>query len=254
MIPIRDENPRVHPPIATVAIIALNALAWVLLQGLGTETALTRSICLYGLVPGDLLGTAAVGSQIADGQRHRLRARRTVRLDHDHLVDVHARRLAAPDRQHVVSVDLRRQRRRRDGARPLRRLLSAVRTRRRGAQMLADPASIVPMVGASGAIGGVMGAYALLYPRAHVHMFIFLGFYMTTVAVPAIYMLGYWFLLQLLSGLPGLAGEQVGGVAFWAHVGGFVAGSRWCCCSSNARASKRVCADPARRTARHRWF
>ncbi len=49
------------------------------------------------------------------------------------------------------------------------------------------------MVGASGAIGGVMGAYALLYPRAHVHMFIFLGFYMTTVAVPAIYMLGYWF-------------------------------------------------------------
>ena len=81
------------------------------------------------------------------------------------------------------------------------------------------------MVGASGAIGGVMGAYALLYPRAHVHMFIFLGFYMTTVAVPAIYMLGYWFMLQLLSGLPGLAGEETrGGVAFWAHVGGFVAG------------------------------
>jgi membrane associated rhomboid family serine protease len=79
------------------------------------------------------------------------------------------------------------------------------------------------MVGASGAIGGVMGGYARLYPQARIQTFIFLGFYATTVAVPAIAMLGYWFFIQLASGVPALQ-EAGGGVAFWAHVGGFVAG------------------------------
>ena len=78
------------------------------------------------------------------------------------------------------------------------------------------------MVGASGAIGGVMGAYVLLYPRVNVHLLIFLGFFVTVVAVPAVFMLGYWFLLQVLGGFSS-AGAG-GGVAFWAHVGGFVAG------------------------------
>jgi membrane associated rhomboid family serine protease len=91
-------------------------------------------------------------------------------------------------------------------------------------QTLTDPSSIIPMVGASGAIGGVMGAYVLLYPRVHVHMLIFLGFYMTTIAVPAIFMLGYWFVLQLLSASMSI-GAEGGGVAFWAHVGGFIAGA-----------------------------
>ncbi|MDZ7735105.1 MAG: rhomboid family intramembrane serine protease [Gammaproteobacteria bacterium] len=91
------------------------------------------------------------------------------------------------------------------------------------AQIAANPASEIPMVGASGAIGGVMGAYARLYPMVHVHTLIFLGFYITTIAIPAWVMLGYWFLLQLLGGLPAL-GATGGGVAFWAHIGGFVAG------------------------------
>jgi membrane associated rhomboid family serine protease len=92
------------------------------------------------------------------------------------------------------------------------------------AQIVTDPTSITPMVGASGAIGGIMGAYAFLFPRVRVHTFIFLGFYMTTVAIPAVFMLGYWFALQLLGGLPALAQSSAGGVAFWAHIGGFVAG------------------------------
>jgi membrane associated rhomboid family serine protease len=92
------------------------------------------------------------------------------------------------------------------------------------AQTVTDPDSIIPMVGASGAIGGVMGAYVLLYPRVNVHMLIFLGFYVTTIAVPAVFMLGYWFLLQLVSGAASI-GAEGGGVAFWAHVGGFVAGA-----------------------------
>jgi len=90
------------------------------------------------------------------------------------------------------------------------------------AQILADPATISPMVGASGAIGGVMGAYARLYPRAYVHTLIPIGFFITTAAIPAAYMLGYWFFIQLISTLPALGG--VSGVAFWAHAGGFVAG------------------------------
>ncbi|HTO57011.1 MAG TPA: rhomboid family intramembrane serine protease [Pseudomonadales bacterium] len=121
------------------------------------------------------------------------------------------------------------------------------------AQTIADPTSTVPMVGASGAIGGVMGAYALLYPRAHVHMFIFLGFYMTTVAVPAIYMLGYWFLLQLVSGLPALANKQLGGVAFWAHVGGFVTGLAFAFVFRQSDRLATRASRPPRRTARHRW-
>jgi membrane associated rhomboid family serine protease len=91
-------------------------------------------------------------------------------------------------------------------------------------QVATGPASAIPMVGASGAIGGVMGAYILLYPRVHVHMLIVLGFFITTVAVPAVVMLGYWLLIQLISGF-GTLGDQGGGVAFWAHVGGFVAGA-----------------------------
>jgi membrane associated rhomboid family serine protease len=79
------------------------------------------------------------------------------------------------------------------------------------------------MVGASGAIGGVMGAYAVLYPRAPVHMLLVFGFYVTRAVVPAVLMLGYWFLIQLVSGIPALEGTR-GGVAFWAHVGGFAAG------------------------------
>jgi len=91
------------------------------------------------------------------------------------------------------------------------------------AQVVTNVNSTIPMVGASGAIGGVMGAYARLYPRAKVVMLIFFGFYITTVAVPAIFMLGYWFVLQLIGGLPSL-GALGGGVAFWAHIGGFATG------------------------------
>jgi membrane associated rhomboid family serine protease len=68
-----------------------------------------------------------------------------------------------------------------------------------------------------------MGAYALLYPRVPVHMMIVLGFYIDRIAVPAYLMLGYWLLVQVIGGLPTLGGGGAG-VAFWAHVGGFVAG------------------------------
>jgi membrane associated rhomboid family serine protease len=89
-------------------------------------------------------------------------------------------------------------------------------------QTAVSPASIVPMVGASGAISGVMGAYVVLYPRVRVHMLVVLFVFITRIVVPAYVMLGYWFLLQLLGGS---MAQGEGGVAFWAHVGGFVAGA-----------------------------
>jgi membrane associated rhomboid family serine protease len=92
------------------------------------------------------------------------------------------------------------------------------------AQTFVNPNSAIPMVGASGAISGVMGAYIVLYPRVRVHMLVVLGFFITRIAVPAFLMLGYWFLLQLLGGLPSV-GDEKGGVAFWAHAGGFIAGA-----------------------------
>lgn len=89
-------------------------------------------------------------------------------------------------------------------------------------QAFVDPSSTIPMVGASGAISGVLGAYILLHPRATVRTLIILGLFITVVHVPAVIVLGLWFLMQFISAAAMPTGE--GGVAFWAHVGGFVAG------------------------------
>ena len=91
------------------------------------------------------------------------------------------------------------------------------------AQVLASPASPIPMVGASGAISGVMGAYLVLYPRVKVYAIVPLGFIFTSIGLPAWVMLGYWFIIQIVSGAMSVGGEG-GGVAFWAHAGGFIAG------------------------------
>ncbi|HSA78288.1 MAG TPA: rhomboid family intramembrane serine protease [Nitrospirota bacterium] len=87
---------------------------------------------------------------------------------------------------------------------------------------LANAASTVPMIGASGAISGVLGAYLLLYPRARVLTLIAFGLYIRTIEVPAMFVLGFWFVLQFLSAL--LAAGTGGGIAWYAHIGGFVAG------------------------------
>jgi membrane associated rhomboid family serine protease len=89
-------------------------------------------------------------------------------------------------------------------------------------QVAADPASPIPMVGASGAIAGVMGAYLLMFPRARVDVFVFFIIFFRIVPVPAWIMLGLWFAIQIFSGIS--VPSDVGGVAYWAHAGGFVAG------------------------------
>ena len=90
------------------------------------------------------------------------------------------------------------------------------------AQAFVSPGSTIPMVGASGAISGVLGAYLLLHPRATVRTVIFLGIFVTMMHLPALIVLGLWFLMQLVSAAFSNSGEA--GVAFWAQVGGFVAG------------------------------
>jgi membrane associated rhomboid family serine protease len=92
------------------------------------------------------------------------------------------------------------------------------------AQGLSDTQSEIPMIGASGAISGVLGAYMVLHPRADVHSLLFLGFFIRVITLPAIAVLGIWFGLQLLQATF-MRAEGEGGVAFLAHIGGFIAGA-----------------------------
>jgi membrane associated rhomboid family serine protease len=92
--------------------------------------------------------------------------------------------------------------------------------------VLVEPTSEIPMIGASGAISAVLGAYLVLFPGARIQSLVFLVFFYELIAVPAIVVLGFWFVLQLMDGLVSLgpaAGTDVG-IAFWAHIGGFLAG------------------------------
>jgi len=91
-------------------------------------------------------------------------------------------------------------------------------------QTFIAPFSEVPVLGASGAIAGVMGAYILLHPRARVVTLIPIFFIFTTINIPAIFYLGFWFISQLFSGLASLGAMSMGGVAWWAHIGGFLVG------------------------------
>jgi membrane associated rhomboid family serine protease len=223
MFPLRDDNPTLGTSLATFLIIGLNAAAWIFVQGLGSEPALSSSVCRHGVIPGDLLGLVAPGTSVPLGRGLQC----VIRGDASWLTPLSSMFMHG-GWFHIVgnlwflwvfgdNVE--------DSMGALRFTvfylvcgLAAV-----AAQTLANPSSAVPMVGASGAIGGVMGAYALLYPRAPVHMLVVLGFYVDRVAVPAVLMLGYWFLIQMVGSVPSLQGDG-GGVAFFAHIGGFLAG------------------------------
>jgi len=224
MFPLRDDNPHFLTPFVTYAIIATNVLAWVLAQGMGTEPALSRSVCLLGLTPGELLNSLPTGTQVQVGP-----GSWCVMTDASRPYTLLTSMFMHGGWMHIIgnmwfmwifgnNVE--------DSMGHLRFAVFYLLCGLAAAlgQTIAGPDSGIPMVGASGAIGGVMGAYIVLYPRVHVHMLVFLGFFVTVIAVPAIFMLGYWFLMQLLGGFGSIGGGG-GGTAFWAHVGGFVAGA-----------------------------
>ncbi|MDJ0693982.1 MAG: rhomboid family intramembrane serine protease [Mastigocoleus sp. MO_167.B18] len=96
-------------------------------------------------------------------------------------------------------------------------------------QYIISPGSMIPSLGASGAIAGVLGAYVIRFPRAVVNTFVFLGIFITTIRVPAYILIGFFVIQNVISGLASLQtaavmGVETGGVAYWAHIGGFVFG------------------------------
>ncbi|MBI2220334.1 MAG: rhomboid family intramembrane serine protease [Acidobacteria bacterium] len=225
MIPYHDENATQRRAYVTIVLVAINVAAWVLVQGAGAPVPLATSVCTLGLIPGELTMSVPPGAGFPMG---------------DGLVCV-----TDPGRQAgnvMTSMFLHGSWMHLLGNMWFLWLFgnnvedSMTRTRfivfyllsGLGAallQVMIEPDSIVPMVGASGAISGVMGAYLILYPRVRVFTLVPLGFYMTSIALPAWAMLIYWMVLQLLGGVSRIGSGGEGGVAFWAHVGGFVAGA-----------------------------
>jgi membrane associated rhomboid family serine protease len=224
MFPYRDENPTYLRPFVTVGIILVNALVWVTVQGAGTYPALPRSVCELGAIPGELLGTLRAGTETALGPGLTCQI-----AAHPAWYTVVTSMFMHGGWLHIIgnmwflwvfgnNIEDSMGHVRYAGFYLLCGVLAAL------AQIFASPGSAVPMVGASGAISGIMGAYLVLYPRVRVHTLIFLGFFVTTIAVPAYFMLLYWVLLQALSGALTAGVGSEGGVAFVAHLGGFVSG------------------------------
>jgi membrane associated rhomboid family serine protease len=223
MLPYRDENVTQRPAVVTGTLIALNALAWLLVQGAGATYSLAASVCNYGLIPGELTLSLEPGTSFPMGDG--LVCATDPGRQPLHLI---TSMFLHGSWMHIIgnmwflwlfgnNVEDSMGRMRFVVFYLVCGLTAAF------AQVLTSPDSPIPMVGASGAISGVMGGYLLLYPRVRVFAIVFLGFFITTIAVPAWVMLGYWFLIQFISGIVSFGTDQ-GGVAFWAHTGGFVAG------------------------------
>jgi membrane associated rhomboid family serine protease len=201
MFPISDVIPSRTTPVVTVGLIVLNSVVFLYQQSL-PDPALQQFVATYALVPAWFAWPALFTSQFLHaGWMHVISNMLYLWIFGDNVEDRlgHAGflvfYLAAGGAAAVL-------------------------------QMLFNPFSAVPMLGASGAIAGVMGAYFVLYPHSRVLTFIFLLFFVDVVEIPAVFFLGLWFLMQLLSGVGSLGVQNAagGGTAFWAHIGGFVVG------------------------------
>ncbi|MBW3630825.1 MAG: rhomboid family intramembrane serine protease [Gemmatimonadetes bacterium] len=209
MIPLRDENPTELTPFVTVLLIALNLVAWFMLQGAGMPEQLEASVWAFGTIPCEVTAACATeglgrGGVLTSmfmhgGWGHLLGNMVFFWVFGNNIED------SMGHLRYLVFY-----------------LICGVAAAL--AHIYVSPLSPIPAVGASGAISGIMGAYILLYPRVQVQTFFPPFFFFH---IPAFLFLGYWFFIQLSMGVttvgPG-AGEQ-GGVAVWAHVGGFVAGA-----------------------------
>lgn len=205
MIPIRDQIPTRHIPIVNYLLIAANILGFILmwLAGSNQESVVYQ----FALIPVNL----------------------TTQLSLDDVADIFTSMFMHAGIFHLVgnmlylwifgdNVE--------DSMGPLKYLIfylvgGVVASL---THILTNPGSQIPTVGASGAIAAVLGAYLVLYPQSRVMTIIPLGFLLRVTMLPASIVLGFWFLLQLVSGVLSLGGPDVGGVAFWAHIGGFVSG------------------------------
>jgi len=224
MFPYHDENQTLRPAFVTIAFIAINVLVWLLVQGAGSALPLARSVCNLGLIPAELTGTLPPGTRFPLGEGLACVIDPGRQVSH-----VFTSMFLHGSWMHLLgnmwflwlfgnNVEDSMG----HGRFVVFYLVCGIAAAL--AQVVANPASGIPMVGASGAISGVMGGYLVLYPHVRVYVLVFLGFFVTTITLPAWTMLLYWFALQFLGGLTSLVAERGGGVAFWAHAGGFVAG------------------------------
>jgi membrane associated rhomboid family serine protease len=205
MIPIRDQNPTRHTPIVNYTLIAINIFVFLIFLLAGSKQE--ALVYQFALIPANITNHPSVGN----------------------ILDIFTSMFMHGGWAHIIgnmlylwifgdNVEDRM------GSFPylIFYLLSGVAASL--AHILTNPGSQIPTVGASGAIAGVLGAYLVMYPRSRILTFVPLGFFMRLTLVPASIVLGFWFILQLFSGLLTLGGPDVGGVAVWAHVGGFVFG------------------------------
>lgn len=216
MIPYKDENPTELVPAVTVLLIVANAAVWFFVEGAGVSDAIfQRALCAYGAVPAQITGQEPTGPTICAvgaGRGLGWLTLFTSMFLHGGWLHLFGNMMflwvfgnnVEDSMGHARFV----------GFYLLTGLVASL------AHLASSPSSGVPTVGASGAISGVLGAYIVLYPRALVHV---LMPYFFIARLPAYFFLGYWIVLQLLFGMLAPAGG--GGVAFWAHVGGFFAGA-----------------------------
>ena len=203
MIPLRDVIPSRTTPVVTIVLIAVNTLVFLFELSLGNQV--DAFVFFWGLVPAAFSWVTVLTSMFLHGGfLHFAGNMLYLWIFGDNVEDRmgHGRFLAFY---------------------LLCGIAAAV------AQVYVNPDSMIPMVGASGAIAGVMGAYFLLYPHSRIVTLIPIIFFIQIVEIPAIFFLGIWFLMQFISGIGSFVvtantGDAVGGVAFWAHVAGFVAG------------------------------
>lgn len=225
MFPYRDENVTQRTPYMTVTLIAINILAWLFIQGAGQPLPLAESVCNRGLIAAELTERARPGTSFEMDRRLGLTCYTDPGRQPLNLVSsmfLHGSWLHLLGNMWffwIFGNNIE------DSMGHARFVVFYLLTGFAAAltQVLMNPGSLVPMVGASGAISGIMGGYLVLYPRVRVFALVPLIFVMTTVALPAWAMLAYWMVLQFFGVLESV-GSDGGGVAFWAHVGGFFAG------------------------------
>lgn len=209
MIPLRDANPTRRAPVVTVALIVINIGVFLFELWLEGQGALDSFILTWGIIPRELttdfvgeLPTVFTAMFMHGGWAHLLGNMLYLWIFGDNVED----RLGSG--RYIVFY-----------------LLCGILAT--AAQLAINPDSPVPNIGASGAIAGVMGAYILEFPRARVATGIILIYIIRIVEIPAFIVLGFWFVLQFFNGIAGLtsiSAEAAGGIAFFAHIGGFIAG------------------------------
>ena len=228
MFPIGDDNPTLRTPVVTYALLLMLLAVWLLVQGAGSGLAVATTVCNLGLVPGELTGQARVGLAVPIGQGIACVVDResinwltplTSMFLHGSWGHLLGNGLFLWVFGNNVEDSMGR------GRFLAFYLLCGLAAA--AAQVAVGPASPVPMVGASGAISGVLGGYLLLYPRVHVKVLFILFIFIRVIHIPAYLVLLWWIGYQIVLGLPelmALDSEVSGGVAFWAHIGGFAAG------------------------------